>query len=867
MKKFLVLIPLFVIFCGCVAESVELLDTVEDTTNKSRIELKSSGALTYYWSRGKKVYLTEVEDSHFVLIDQSLSNNVEDISHISSLNLCEFTPYNRINNTSSGSETILFAGTVDTDFIEAYSDLIVYHAPFYYTENGAKIGVSELFSVKIQDGSQYENLKKFAIENGLEIVENDYIPHWHILSCTNSSKGNALELANKAYESGVAIATSVNFIDALQTDSDSIEETTIPLWNLYDPYGVNLPAVHEITTGLPSIKVAVLDAGFKIDHPNLNITTSWDATSDSSPAKLYSYSSPSTVMHGTAVAGIIGSQDIYGTGLLGIAPDVTLIPISVDYNESTILGQKRGSVYDLSKAIYHAYETGIDVMNCSWSILSENEDLFDAVEIAISQGRNGKGCIIVQSSGNDSGNADKYPYFSYSDIICVGNSTHEGLKYSSSNYGYSLDLVAPGTDIKVINFSSDTTVTGTSAACPHVAATAALMLSVNPDLTLDDVSFILEKTATKLPAYTFINMLERSAWNTHVGYGLLNTLDAVMMADHYSIQDYDELVSMTCSGNEVELKLTYSENIAVVWDLNSKDVTYLYANDSTVTSTLSHTYPTDTTRNIYIAHPKNYKDYSQNSDECFAALKGFELLSGSDINFISLSSNNRFLESIKINGGEDDMPRSIYASGLTALTSINLLQTNMANVYIYNCPSLKTFSTSQSILSPPTINPVPQESISIGDIVDPNVVIGGGATPNYSWPTVPEPNITLSSLSISNCPALETISLENVAIKAIDFEDFPNLKYVYISSQEGSILTAANNLNVLGQEGQALYTAVSSLPDRPSDSKGDILLRCVNDDSSAYIALPIRPTYYNAINTTVSNNNWNVAFLSGYSLL
>lgn len=34
-----------------------------------------------------------------------------------------------------------------------------------------------------------------------------------------------------------------------------------------------------------------------------------------------------------------------------------------------------------------------------------------------------------------------------------------------------------------------------------------------------------------------------------------------------------------------------------------------------------------------------------------------------------------------------------------------------------------------------------------------------------------------------------------------------------------------------------------------------------------FIALPIRPTYYNAINTTVSNNNWNVAFLSGYSLL
>ena len=94
-----------------------------------------------------------------------------------------------------------------------------------------------------------------------------------------------------------------------------------------------------------------------------------------------------------------------------------------------------------------------------------------------------------------------------------------------SNYGNGLDVVAPGIEIPTtdINGSYDMHFFGTSAACPHVAGVAALMLSANPDLTAQEVHDIINATATKLPNYS-------GDWNSEVGYGLINAEAAVNKA-------------------------------------------------------------------------------------------------------------------------------------------------------------------------------------------------------------------------------------------------------------------------------------------------------------------------------------------------
>ncbi len=98
---------------------------------------------------------------------------------------------------------------------------------------------------------------------------------------------------------------------------------------------------------------------------------------------------------------------------------------------------------------------------------------------------------------------------------------------------------------------------GTSAACPQVAAVAALMLSANPDLTASEVKSIIQSTARKLPAYTYTN-----GWNNETGYGLADAGAAVLQSFNYQIagQDIPEVNSVYTISN-----LPQDSAITVSW--------------------------------------------------------------------------------------------------------------------------------------------------------------------------------------------------------------------------------------------------------------------------------------------------------------
>ena len=125
----------------------------------------------------------------------------------------------------------------------------------------------------------------------------------------------------------------------------------------------------------------------------------------------------------------------------------------------------------------------------------------------------------------------------------------------NSCYGDSLDVVAPGIHVPTttINGGYTRVFGGTSSAAPHVAGVAALVLSVNPCLTREEVKYVIESTCTKIrpDLYVYGNDPNHpnGTWNIEVGYGLVNAYAAVQLAQQ--LGGYTYIKDTVITGNIV----------------------------------------------------------------------------------------------------------------------------------------------------------------------------------------------------------------------------------------------------------------------------------------------------------------------------
>jgi len=223
-------------------------------------------------------------------------------------------------------------------------------------------------------------------------------------------------------------------------------------------------------------------------------------TWDNSPMDENSYS------HGTAVAGIIAAAANNNLGIAGVAPKVKVMNLRAFDPDGF------GEEDDVAAAILYAIENGVKVINMSFGDVSYSYVLRDVIRYAYS-----KNVVMVASSGNSNSTELHYPS-SYEEVISVGNSTQEDYVSSSSNYGSTLDLVAPGTDIiTTARNASYTSFNGTSAAAPFVSAAAGLILS-QKNFSNDEVKQIIKSTCDDIDA---------SGWDIKSGAGRLNLFKAL----------------------------------------------------------------------------------------------------------------------------------------------------------------------------------------------------------------------------------------------------------------------------------------------------------------------------------------------------
>jgi thermitase len=267
-----------------------------------------------------------------------------------------------------------------------------------------------------------------------------------------------------------------------------------------------------VTRGSQDIRIAILDSGIDLDHPDLSskIVASKNFST--------SHTADDRHGHGTHVAGIAAALTNNGVGVAGMGCDSSLMNVKVLGDDG------HGSAASIADGIIWATngpdndpetDDGAHVINMSLGTLMPSYAIEDAVNYAWE-----RGVVLVAAAGNHGSSRPSYPA-RYPEVIAVAGTSKlpENPLTASSSHGEWVDVAAPGESIwSTYKNGGYITETGTSMASPHAAGLAALLFTRLQDadgngFLNDEVRYALESTCTDV--------------GIDVQYGLINARDAV----------------------------------------------------------------------------------------------------------------------------------------------------------------------------------------------------------------------------------------------------------------------------------------------------------------------------------------------------
>jgi len=270
----------------------------------------------------------------------------------------------------------------------------------------------------------------------------------------------------------------------------------------------------EIETGSSDVTVAVIDSGFVLNDLDLvnRYVQGYDfVNNDTNPS--YDDGAYDEISHGMIVAKIIAAEGNNGIEKAGVTWNSKIMPLMVFDIDNTTGGEKStsGSAETVASAIIYAADNGAHIINLSLGSEEYSRTVHEAVKYAYDLG-----CTIVAAAGNNGGNV-MYPA-ALKEVMAVGAVDINGNLKNYSAYGPELSLTAPGAVVEKYNGYTPSYAHGTSFAAPYVSGAAALLKSHNPNLTNQNIQWILERSADDLGSPKFDSIY---------GYGSLNIYRAL----------------------------------------------------------------------------------------------------------------------------------------------------------------------------------------------------------------------------------------------------------------------------------------------------------------------------------------------------
>ncbi|MEY8192393.1 S8 family serine peptidase [Peribacillus simplex] len=243
------------------------------------------------------------------------------------------------------------------------------------------------------------------------------------------------------------------------------------------------------------IKIAIVDSGINVDHEDLKgkIVKEYNAINPDQPV-LDDYG------HGTAIAGIIASNDNQ-LGIQGIAANAEV------YSVKFLDGYGKGSIESLTNAIEWCIENGVQIINVSFGMASDNANLRRIVNKALNSG-----IILVAAAGNNFGMPTDYPaaYEGVISVTAIDRQYHINKQFSSTG---KIDFSLPG--VNILTTTKDghyAEYNGTSLASAHMTGIISLILENSDDFHINLKDKKLNEHVYKILKEKSINLGDENAY-------------------------------------------------------------------------------------------------------------------------------------------------------------------------------------------------------------------------------------------------------------------------------------------------------------------------------------------------------------------